>query len=54
MNTNGKLGGVFNSNNGKTGTSGRNGQTGQDGKVEGPIFLSSEELVKRFTFLKRL
>jgi hypothetical protein len=54
MNGNGKLGGVFNSNNGKTGTSGRNGQMGQDGKVEGPIFLSSEELVKRFTFLKRL
>lgn len=54
MNGNGKLGGIFNSNNGKTGTSGRNGQTGQDGKVEGPILLSGEELVKRFSFLKRL
>ena len=53
MNTNGKIGGVFNSNNGKNGASGRNGQAGQDGKVEGPIFLSSDELVKRFTFLKK-
>lgn len=54
MNSNGKLGGVFNSNNGKSGTSGRNGQSGLDGKVEGPIFMSADELVKRFTFLKRL
>ena len=28
-------------------------EVGLDGKVEGPIFLSSDELVKRFTFLKK-
>lgn len=31
-----------------------NEKKGQDGKVEEPIFMSAEELVKRFTFLKRL
>ncbi len=53
MNSNGKLGGIFNSNNGRNGRDGRNGEVGLDGKVEGPIFLSSDELVKRFTFLKK-
>lgn len=31
-----------------------NEKKGQDGKVEEPIFMSAEELVKRFTFLKRI
>jgi hypothetical protein len=54
MNSNGKLGGIFNSNNGKNSSAGRNGQVGQDGRVEGPILMTSEEMVKRFSFLKRL
>jgi hypothetical protein len=53
MNSKGGLGGVFNATNGKKGVIGRNGQSAQDGKVEGPIILTSDEMLKRFTFLKK-
>jgi hypothetical protein len=54
INAKGQLGGWFNSNNGKTGSLGRAGQNGQDGKVEGPVLLRKEELVKRFSFLNKV
>lgn len=54
INAKGQLGGWFNSNNGKSGSLGRAGQNGQDGKVEGPVLLRKEELVKRFSFLNKV
>ncbi len=54
MNSKGQLGGVFNYNNGKQGGQGRAGQTGQNGKVEGPVLLKKEEMVKRFSFLNKI
>lgn len=54
MNAKGQLGGIFNYNNGKSGSQGRAGQTGQNGKIEGPILLKKEELVKRFSFLNKV
>ncbi len=54
MNAKGQLGGLFNYNNGKSGSQGRYGQIGQNGKIEGPILLKKEEMVKRFTFLNKV
>ncbi len=54
MNAKGSLGGIFNNTNGKNGMNGRNGISGTDGKVDGPVLLTGEELVRRFSFLKKL
>ena len=54
MNAKGQLGGLFNYNNGKSGSQGRFGQTGQNGKIDGPLLLKKEEMVKRFTFLNKV